>query len=63
MDKAEDLYSEARLDTIAQPLRDWEFASICADLLQHMTGEECDIVPRHTHYWIVRNKGDKWIRA
>jgi hypothetical protein len=50
-------------DTVAQPFRSREYAELFAEILQRMTGEQCDVIPRHSFNIVVRYAGEKWIRA
>ena len=53
-----------RQDTIAQPFRDKQYAELCKQIMQRMTGDECDVVPRGSGYfYLVRLNGEEWIRA
>ena len=62
--KREFPFGRIRQDTVAQPLNKREYAILCAKIMQHMTGEECDIVPRGPSLtYLVRFTGEKWIRA
>ena len=57
------LFGPFRQDTVAQPFRDEDYARLCARILERMTGEECDVVPRGRNwYFVVRYSGEKWIR-
>lgn len=62
--KREFPFGRERQDTIAQPFRNKRMAELSAKIMQHMTGEECDVVPRGPNlYYIVRAVGERWIRA
>lgn len=62
--KREYPFGRVKIDSVAQPLRNRKYAEICAKILQHMTGEECDVVPRGSNtFYVLRYAGEKWIRA
>jgi hypothetical protein len=51
-------------DTVAQKFTNRDYAYLCRDIMQRMTGEECDVVPRGPTCWyLLRWAGEKWIRA
>ena len=51
-------------DSVAQPFRNLELAERCREIMQRMTGEECDLVPRGSSCWyLVRFTGERWIRV
>jgi hypothetical protein len=57
-------FGEERPDTVAQSIRDKQWAELCKVILERMTGEECEIIPRaNGHYYVMRDIGDKWVRA
>jgi hypothetical protein len=57
-------FGKVKLDSVAQPLMNRKYAELCAQILQHMTGEDCDVVPRGRNvFYVLRYAGEKWIRA
>jgi hypothetical protein len=57
-------YGRVRQDTVAQPISKKPMALLCAQILQRITGEDCDVIPRGRSVNIlVRCAGDRWIRA
>lgn len=57
-------YGRVLADTVAQPFRNKELAMLCARIMQRMTGDECDVVPRGpTWHYLVRCTGERWIKA
>ena len=62
--KREYPFGRVRQDSVAQPFRSETLARLCAEILERMTGDECDVVPRgQVYYYVVRLNGDRWIRA
>jgi hypothetical protein len=58
------MFGPYRQDTVAQPFRNKDLAFICADLLERLTGDPCDVIPRaRSWYFVVRYVGERWIRA
>ena len=57
-------YGRIMQDTIAQPISKMPMALLCAKILQRITGEDCDVIPRgRSKNILVRCAGDRWIRA
>ena len=57
-------FGRVREDSVAQPIRNRAWAEACARLMERMTGESCDVVPRHNCcFYVLRLTGERWIRA
>jgi len=61
--KREHPFGRVRQDTVAQPMRNKKLADLCAEILERLTGEQVDVIPRNTHYFLVRCTGEKWVRT
>jgi len=62
--KREYPYGRVRQDTVAQPIRYKQWAELCREIMERVTGEECDVIPRGpSHYILVRLAGEKWVRV
>jgi hypothetical protein len=57
-------FGRVQEDSVAQPFRNSEYAHLCAEIMQRMTGEETDVIPRGRNCFILlRFAGEQWIRA
>jgi len=63
--KREYPYGRVRQDTVSQPIQYKDYAYLCREIMERVTGEECDVVPRgRNHFYLVRLVGEeKWVRA
>ena len=61
--KREYPFGRVMQDTVAQPIRNKKLAAICREILERLTGEQCDVVPRGSVNWLLRYASERWIRA
>ena len=44
--KREYPFGRVREDTVAQPFRNKRYAELCREIMERVTGDECDVIPR-----------------
>ncbi len=56
-------FGRVRQDTIAQPIRTKQLAATCKQIMERMTGDQCDVVWGRSCCWLLRYTGERWERA